>query len=297
MPFPKTIQLFLMDGEPTGRIACEMHNWTGKAYKIPRIRLKECKARAELNNPGLYILFGSTEAGEPAAYIGEAEDVLYRLNQHLGSKEFWNEVIVFVSKDDYLNKAHIKYLENHLHNIGIRLNRYVLYNGNVPNRPTLSESDQAVMDEFIYHIRLLTTTLGHKIFEEKRAEQLAPHQPTSVQPEKTPLVEETIFHLSSNRGAEARGKPTAEGFVVLKGSKFVMDTSKSFAHYYLKTRKKLIEEKKLIPENRSLVLVEDHVLPSPSNAASLILGRSANGLTEWKLTDGTTLKAYEEGEQ
>lgn len=41
--------------------------------------------------------------------------ILKRLNQQLNQKEFWNEAIVFISKDENLNKAHTKYLENRLH--------------------------------------------------------------------------------------------------------------------------------------------------------------------------------------
>jgi hypothetical protein len=32
----KSINLFLMDGTPNGRIKCTLANWTGVAYKIPR---------------------------------------------------------------------------------------------------------------------------------------------------------------------------------------------------------------------------------------------------------------------
>ena len=58
MKFGKTIKLFLMDGEPNGRMTCELSNWTGKAYKIPRIKVKDCVDRTDLKNPGVYLLFG-----------------------------------------------------------------------------------------------------------------------------------------------------------------------------------------------------------------------------------------------
>ena len=44
----KSINLFLMDGEPSGRIKCTLANWTGVAYKIPRIDLDLCKEREDL---------------------------------------------------------------------------------------------------------------------------------------------------------------------------------------------------------------------------------------------------------
>ena len=112
MRFAKTIKLFLMDGNPNSRISCELSNWSGKAYKIPRIEIKNCSDRADLMGTGVYLLFGKNELEKDQVYIGEAECILKRLNQQLGQKEFWSEAIVFISKDDNLNKAHIKYLEN-----------------------------------------------------------------------------------------------------------------------------------------------------------------------------------------
>ena len=41
----KSFNLFLIDGEVTGRIKCTMSNWTGLAYKVPRTYLDECKDR------------------------------------------------------------------------------------------------------------------------------------------------------------------------------------------------------------------------------------------------------------
>lgn len=38
----KSINLFLIDDGPPGRIKCTLQNWTGVAYKIPRNLLGEC---------------------------------------------------------------------------------------------------------------------------------------------------------------------------------------------------------------------------------------------------------------
>lgn len=117
MAFGKTIKIFLIDGDPNGRMSCELSNWTGKAYKIPRIKIKDCIDRKDLMSTGIYLLLGKNDDNKDLVYIGEAENVFTRLNQHLSSKDFWNEAIVFTSKDENLNKAHIKYLENRLHEI------------------------------------------------------------------------------------------------------------------------------------------------------------------------------------
>ena len=82
----KSINLFLMDGEATGRIKCTLANWTGVAYKIPRTELEKCKDREDLKQSGVYFLFGiSDDSGKEIVYIGQAgsrkngEGILNRL--------------------------------------------------------------------------------------------------------------------------------------------------------------------------------------------------------------------------
>ncbi len=84
----KTIKIFLIDGDPNGRMSCELSNWTGKAYKIPRIKVKDCTDRADLSSTGVYLLFGKNDDGKDQVYIGEAESVFKRLSQHLSQKIF-----------------------------------------------------------------------------------------------------------------------------------------------------------------------------------------------------------------
>jgi hypothetical protein len=117
--YGKTIKLFLMDSDPDGRIICELSNWTGKAYRIPRGKVKDCSDREDLKSTAVYLLFGKAETSTDKAnvYIGEAENVYTRLVSHISEKEFWNEAVVFISKDENLNKAHIKYLESRLFEI------------------------------------------------------------------------------------------------------------------------------------------------------------------------------------
>ena len=85
------IKIFLIDGEPNGRMSCELSSWSGKAYKIPRIKIKDCSDRDDLTSTGVYLLFGKDDSGKDQVYIGEAESILKRLNQQLTQKDFWNE--------------------------------------------------------------------------------------------------------------------------------------------------------------------------------------------------------------
>lgn len=69
----KNFNLFLMDGEVTGRIKCTLSNWTGIAYKIPRLYLDKCKDRQDLKQSGVYFLFSKNDSDEDEVYIGKQE--------------------------------------------------------------------------------------------------------------------------------------------------------------------------------------------------------------------------------
>ena len=160
MPIGKLISIFLIDGIPDGRLGGEISNWTGKAFKIPRKLLKESAKRNELAKAGVYFLFGKSEENpdEDAVYIGEAEEAYKRLTQQQ-KLEFWSEAVVFISKDENLNKAHVKYLESKLFEMAKAAKRYTIANSSTPTCPAISESEQAVMTEFISNLRILINTL------------------------------------------------------------------------------------------------------------------------------------------
>lgn len=112
MAFSKTIQMYIFDGNPNGRIMCELSNWNGRVYKISRSEISEFAKRTDSENTGVYFLFGKDDENNDTIYIGEAEKMLTRLRQHLKDVNYWNDCITVISKDNLLNKAHVKYLEN-----------------------------------------------------------------------------------------------------------------------------------------------------------------------------------------
>lgn len=67
----KNVNYFLMDGLSTGRIKCTMLNWTGIAYKIPRVDIDRCKDREDLSQSGVYFLFGADESDNDVVYVGQ----------------------------------------------------------------------------------------------------------------------------------------------------------------------------------------------------------------------------------
>jgi hypothetical protein len=279
MIFGKTIKIFLIDGEPNGRMSCELSNWSGKAYKIPRIKIKDCIDRADLTSTGVYLLFGKTDDGKDQVYIGEAESILKRLNQQLTQKDFWNEAIVFISKDENLNKAHVKYLENRLHDIAKSAKRYIVDNSIIPTQSSISESDRAEMEEFIAYIKMLVNTLGHKVFDEKR--------------EFKPKQKEEILYIKATRGADAQWEQTSDGFVVFKTSKAAGSIVHSAPLNLTKLRDKLIVDGIMVDKSEYFEFSDDYIFSSPSTAAAIIMGRNANGLIEWKNNAGKSLKELE----
>lgn len=275
----KKIELFLIEGEANGRIMCELSNWTGKAYKIPRKFIKDSNDRDDLKQSGIYLLFGDN-GDSKMAYIGESENVYKRLCQHNEDpkKDFWNDAIVFISKDNKLNKAHIKYIEHRLYSIAKGVERYDILNTSIPTKSNICESDEAEMEEFIEKLKLLVDTLGYKIFEPIRREM------TAVEKNKN------VFILNG-RGVRADGEYTNEGFIIYKGSEIAKETVPSLSERYLQKRNKLIDSGSIIEQGDKLIVNKDIIFSSPSWAAVFVLGRHTNGLTKWKLADGTTLKS------
>ena len=94
MAFSKTIQMYIFDGNPNGRIMCELSNWNGRIYKVSRNELSVFSQRADAENTGVYFLLGKDENNTDTVYIGEAEKVCTRLKQHLHDADYWSDAIV-----------------------------------------------------------------------------------------------------------------------------------------------------------------------------------------------------------
>ena len=276
-----TIKLFLPRGDAKSLRTAEISNWTGKAVAAPRTELDELLAREELEKAGVYILIGSDPLTNAArAYIGEAEVIRERLKQHK-TKEFWVSAIVFVSKDENLTKAHVRFLESRLLAEAAQIGRFTLEQ-NQAGGSRLPESDREDMEVFLARIRQLLPVLGSDILA-PIAQPAANAQPGGV-----------LF--CRIKGAEARGQRTANGFVVFHDSTAVLEERPSAESYpyALVQRKKLIADGSLIQEGGFLIFTKDAEFSSPSGAAVVIHGGSTNGLIAWKTKDGKSLKQLDE---
>jgi hypothetical protein len=276
-----TIKLFLPRGDAKSLRTAEISNWTGKAVAAPRTELDDLLAREELDKAGVYILLGSDPlSGAARAYIGEAEVIRDRLKQHK-TKEFWVSAIVFVSKDENLTKAHVRYLENRLLAEAAQINRFSLEQ-NQAGGSRLPESDREDMEVFLARIRQLLPVLGSDI--------LTPITQSSAPPQPGGVL------LCRNKGAEARGQRTVNGFVVFAGSTAVLEERPSAENYpaVLVQRKQLLADGTLVERDGFFAFTKDTEFSSPSAAAVVVHGGSANGLTAWKTEAGKTLKQLDE---
>lgn len=275
---PETIKLFLVHGNPNGLRTAELSNWSGKAIAAPRNELSALLKREELSSPGVYLLTGvDPESGEKVIYIGEAEDVVSRLKSHAG-KDFWNSATIFVSKDENLTKAHIRYIEGKLISIASEHSSSQVMNS-VGSGSKLPESDAAEMNVFLQKTLQLLPVLGITDFN-KAVEK--------------PVEGKELFFCKI-KGLTAKGKRTVGGFTVYAGSQAILKHRPS-ANSTKKYREKLVDKGILQHKDDNLLFTKDHEFGSPSTAASVVRGGNSNGLIAWKNSSGKTLKEVEGNE-
>ncbi len=275
MAYGKAIELFLVNGTAESLITAELSNWNGKAIKIPRKEVQQCK-REDIKNEGVYFLFCKENNGNDSVYIGEAENVLDRLNQHLRDynsdkeKYYWNTAVIFIGTD--LNKALIRYLENRFVDIARDCGRYQVLTKNTYKNTVMKESQIASMEEFIDNVKIIINTLGYKVLE-----------PISH------VDESTIYLYCKGSGGSAKGFVSSGGFTVLKGSKTSDHIVSSFemrGKTYFNLRNNLIEDHIIVDG----AFVKDYEFNAPSAASAVILGRTSNGNVDWKSEEGKMLK-------
>lgn len=281
MVYGKSIELFLVNGTADSLIVAELSNWNGKAIKIPRIEVSSCN-RDDITQAGVYFLFCKEDDGSDSIYIGEAENVKDRLVQHLRDyqsekeKYYWSTAVVFIDRD--LNKALIRYLENRFVEIARASKRYLVLTKNTYRNTVMKESQIAVMEEFVYNVKILINALGYKVLE-----------PFAQVVSSTATVDDELLYITSGL-VNATGKVTAEGFVVFTGATLNEKMSvKSLSAGMQKQRQKLFDSSKV----NNWVTTEDILFSSSSAAADFILGYSVSGPRTWKTKDGKTSKEIE----
>lgn len=289
----KTIKLYIMGNEYKNLKTAELSNWTGKAYIGERKHTKLIQKIEDLSAPGIYFLTSKSKSGvQTEIYIGEADEVKKRINNHFSHKDWWDNFIIFISKDSNLTKAHVRYLERAIHSIAKQnITTLNLRNSSEPTGSQLPASDIDDMEIYLENMLFVLKNLGIIDF--------------SITEEKIQSTDEQkIFYLNltndrkNENGTILQAKMilTNEGYKLLKGSFIESKERKSFETHSYKILRKKIEEKGFFENSKysEVLLIKNNLsFDSPSAAASIVKNRATNGRKEWKLKNGTTLDDFE----
>lgn len=259
----ETIRTLLIDGTTRGPQRLSLGNKVCQMFIIPKADVTTTiKSFQELHTPCLYILI----MGEDRAYIGHSHSFKERIEYHLSKKDF-ETVYAFVDSSHTISKAHVEYLEYRAIDDAINAGSYELPdNKKIPKQPHLTLEMISDADKFYDDVKFLVDFVGCNIFYKAQKKE-----------------SEIIFHCYG-KGADAHGIYDVENkrFVVFKGSTIEPDTVKSFHN---PARRSDWMKLHTTMQNWKLVLKEDYPFNTPSQASEYVLGRPANGWTEWKTED------------
>lgn len=289
--FGRTIQLFLVDGKPTGLRKATIHGWTGLLFVSGASAFGDLTARSEVDRTGVYILSGPDpdKPGTTRVYIGSGNSVSERIEQSAKKRDFWETAITVTTSDDDLSKGHAEYLEARLIRIAAQAGRVALDNGTHPDtdRRRLPEADVANMEQFLSNLRIILPVIG--------LDMLKP-QPRAVTQTNKPIEERTIedthFEIRHKSGVQAIAVEEDGEFVVLEGSEALIGTG-YVQQSYGGLKDKMIAEGVLVPHAVDRMrFTKPWPFSSPSAAAAVVLDRNSNGRLEWKVR-GSKLNYHE----
>lgn len=285
----RSIRIFLVDGNATGLRTAEIGLSTLKAIVVPRASLSAITKRPELQKTGVYVLVGSDsdKPGQMKIYIGEGDTILDRLTAHNKDegKDFWNEAVVFVSKDENLTKAHVRYLEARMINLAHRAKRATVANGTTPSEDgKLPEADVVEMEEFIEQARLLLGTFGYNLFDSVPVLTSQPKFGKEDNSDALPEFEYSGEHFSATCTVDL----DSGQFIVAANSLARKQEARSLRTTYRNLRNQLIDSEVLIETDKHTYhFAQDYTFSAITAAAQVVSGTSVNGRNVWRTKDGT----------
>lgn len=161
-----------------------MDNCFCKLYRIQRTDVEFLqKFKEELSKPALYILFNKELE---KAYIGETDNFLSRIQQHISKKDFWNEALAFTASDDSLSKTEVQYLEYLAYDKTLKMNSFDLSeNTQTPRAPHMRLDQRGRTEEFFKYVQYLAKFVGCDLFEPNKSK--SNHSLTLVKPKVLPV--------------------------------------------------------------------------------------------------------------
>ena len=303
---PRSINIFLLDGDPNGIKVAQIAMSTIQAIAFRRNQLRRVRDTfPEIERPGVYILIGTdeTEPDRLLGYVGESEGVGMRLATHSSndrgkdSKIFWTDTVVLVSKDENLTKSHARYIESCLIRAVGGNPRWKLPNSKRPSDDAgkLPLPDRAAMDEFVDQTTTLVGALGWDLFRTVRGSTAEVATKIAKELKAAPPQGPRFYFRGDGFDAEMMLDVSGD-CVVAKGSKARIRTTPTIPKGTTALRQMLKERGILQQGEDFLVFTSDYSLSSPSAAAAVVTAASANGRILWKLADGRTYAQREAGQ-
>jgi hypothetical protein len=286
----RSLKLFLVDGTPSGVITAELGVSSVRAVVANRVSLPDLISRDEASRTGVYLLLGSEDDENAKVYVGEGDSVRTRLSSHDAdeSKSFFDRVVLIVSKDENLTKAHGRYLESRIIEQIKSSGQAEIANATSPIFLGLPEAEIADMERVLEEISILLPILGFDLFRPQKPTTLpedsivGSRQPTDYRP-----VQATGQFVARIREATGAAVEDAGQFILLAGSKVYVEDKMSFAEHLRRRKARLRQNGSLVDTSNPELweLMEDTNLGSPSAASAFMAGRSDNGRTTWRTKD------------
>lgn len=218
----------------------------------------------------IYLLC-ENEDGKDGVYIGEAENVYARLNQHIqdynsGKEEYyWNKCLVLQGSD--LNKTYIRYLEDRFVSKAREIDKLEVLTKNTFRNTVIDNEDIDWLEEFIEDSISLISTLGYTFLENNNPK----------------VLDNDYLYCCDAKGYLSKG-----GFTVTKDSKVnpISNDFKERGYNYFMERLELESDGVIVNDT----FTKDYEFPSPTCACAVVLGHTAKGLHNWKDKDRICLK-------
>ena len=192
---------------------------------------------------------------------------MLRVQEHTRDNhaDYFNDVIVLTTQNNSFGPTEISYLENRFTQLANEANRFVVRNGNEPNSGNVTEEKQSELDEVVENTKTIIGTLGYRVF--------VPMINGDNSVDEEPIEAETVLTLKRNI------KRSNREIIATCLPKSIRDL-----------RQELLKEG-IIKDG---ILKKNRFFNSPPYAASFVLGMPTNGRTDWKDSNGCSLKEREE---
>ena len=283
-----SVNFFFSERSWNGLVVADGVSQNAKLLSAPRSRLDALVAREEIKGKsGVYVLIGpnSETSFGLEGYIGESDSLDIRLRSHASKKQFWSRAYVAVSKDGWLSKSHIKYIEARL----VAQAKQAPLLTNIKNEnidlkyDRLTEGEVASIGDFIGFLALIMPAIGCPLYSFPGT----PHASSAlaVLPGAELKFSENDFFELKKGGARGVAYVRDGVFWVCKGSTARMEEYSSLRDGYRKARRLLVDRGILVSDTQRGVFIftQDAPFNSPSDAAAVIGTTSLNGKKEWKL--------------